>query len=183
MEFTVLNSPRGFQSSLRQRPHLYSLFIRFIDPNHLKELIVDPLVTNLHHSLGSMPSKLSQRSSHSRCCRLQRQHRPPRRRDSSWHKRARIGRRCQGTRTRTQGTAIPQPRSLRGFIVIVIIVVVVVVVIVTAVTTVSPPLSCDLFDCCVFVCHRVLSPSSSGGGHPAHRIRHFRRCRRRCRGR
>jgi len=24
-----------------------------------------------------------------------------------------------------------------------------------------PPLSCDLFDCCVFVCHRVLAPLSS----------------------
>jgi hypothetical protein len=31
------------------------------------------------------------------------------------------------------------------------------------------------------LCRRVLSPSSSGGGHPAHRIRHRRRCRRRCR--
>ncbi len=39
----------------------------------------------------------------------------------------------------------------------------------------SPP-SCDLFDCCVFVCHRVLSPSSSGDGHPANCIRHRRRC-------
>ena len=47
----------------------------------------------------------------------------------------------------------PQPRSLRGFIIV--------VVIVTAVTTVFPPLSCDLFDCCVFVCHRVLAPLSS----------------------
>jgi hypothetical protein len=49
-----------------------------------------------------------------------------------------------------------------------------------------PPPSCDLFDCCVFVCHRFLSPSSSGGGHPAPRIRQCRRhCghRRCCRGR
>ena len=41
----------------------------------------------------------------------------------------------------------PQPRSLRGFIVI--LVVVIVIVIITAVTTVLPPLFCDLFDCCV----------------------------------
>jgi len=75
------------------------------------------------------------------------------------------------SRTRTQGTAVPQPRSLRGFIVVVVVV----VVIVTAVTTVFPPLSCDLFDCYVFVCHRVLSLSSSGGGHPTHRIRYRRR--------
>ena len=40
-----------------------------------------------------------------------------------------------------------------------------------------PPLSCDLFVCCVFVCHCVLSPSSSGDGLPAHRISH-RHCRR-----
>jgi len=60
----------------------------------------------------------------------------------------------------------PQPRSLRGFIVVVLVAVV--VVIVTAVPTVSPPLSCDLFDCCVLFCHRVLSPSSFGGGHPTH---------------
>ncbi len=36
MEFTVLNSPRGFRSSLRKRPHfilLYSLFIYFIEHN------------------------------------------------------------------------------------------------------------------------------------------------------
>ena len=51
----------------------------------------------------------------------------------------------------------PQPQSLRGFIVVVVIV----VIIVTAITTVFPPLSCDLFDCCVFVCHRVLAPLSS----------------------
>ena len=69
----------------------------------------------------------------------------------------------------------PQPQSLRGFIVVVVIV----VIIVTAITTVFPPLSCDLFDCCVFVCDRVFSPSSSGGGHPAHRICHSHRRRRR----
>ena len=66
----------------------------------------------------------------------------------------------------------PQPQSLRGFIVVVVI-----VIIVTAVTTAPPPLSCDLFVCCVFVCHCVLSPSSSGDGLPAHRISH-RHCRR-----
>jgi len=44
----------------------------------------------------------------------------------------------------------PQPRSLRGFIVVAVI-----IVIITAVTTVSPPLSCDLFDCCV--CSVVVS--------------------------
>ena len=60
----------------------------------------------------------------------------------------------------------------RGFIVVVVI-----VIIVTAVTTVPPPLSCDLFVCCVFVCHCVLSPSSSNDGLPAHRISH-RHCRR-----
>jgi hypothetical protein len=38
----------------------------------------------------------------------------------------------------------PQPRSLRGFIVAVVV-----IVIVTAITTVSPPLFCDLFDCCI----------------------------------
>jgi len=42
--------------------------------------------------------------------------------------------------------------------------VVVVVVIITAVTTVFPPLSCDLFDCCVFVCHCVLSGGYKKGG-------------------
>ena len=77
------------------------------------------------------------------------------------------------SRTHTQGTAVPQPRSLCGFIIVVIVV----VVIVTVVTTVFPPLSCDLFDCYVFVCHRVLSLSSSGGGHPAHHICHHRRHR------
>ena len=40
----------------------------------------------------------------------------------------------------------PQPRSLRGFIVAVVVIV---IVIVTAITTVSPPLFCDLFDCCI----------------------------------
>jgi hypothetical protein len=66
----------------------------------------------------------------------------------------------------------PQQRSLRGFIVVVVI-----VVIITAITTVFPLLSCDLFDCCVFVCHRVPSPSSSGGGHPTNHIRHCHCCR------
>ena len=46
---------------------------------------------------------------------------------------------------------------------------------------ITASLSWNLFDCCVLFCHRVLSPSSSGGGHPAHRICHHRR--RRCRGR
>jgi len=81
----------------------------------------------------------------------------------SSHKHSRVGRQCRGTvnqaprtpsRTCTQGTAVPQPWSLRGFILVVVI-----IVIITAVTTVFPPFSCDLFDCCVFVCHRVLSPS------------------------
>jgi len=35
-----------------------------------------------------------------------------------------------------------------------------------------------LFYCCVLFRCRIVPPSSSGGGHPAHRIRH-RRCRRR----
>jgi hypothetical protein len=34
--FLFLNPPRGFRSSLGKRAHLYSLFIYFIDLNHLK---------------------------------------------------------------------------------------------------------------------------------------------------
>ncbi len=59
----------------------------------------------------------------------------------------------------------------------IVVVVIVVITVITVATTIFPPLSRDLFDCCVlFHCHFV-SPSSSGGGHPTHRII---RCHRHC---
>ena len=75
-------------------------------------------------------------------------------------------------------------RSLRRAVVVVIVV----ITVITVATTVFPPLSRDLFDCCVLSRCHVLSPSSSVGGHPIHRIircrcRSLRRrhCRYRCR--